>query len=192
MDGYQFAAAIFQSLVSLAWPVALVIAVALFRGRLSQLLPLLRVKHKDTEISFRLDQAEQELKQIPPPEPAVPALPPTPEEKTRFEQIADISPRAAILEKRSDLEQTITKLAEPYILQHSPGSGKSHTLLEAIRVLRKEKIIDDKTSAVLDDLRVIGNQAAHQPEEPSVNNKVTALRFGKLVDTLLQYMQFLL
>jgi hypothetical protein len=191
MDGYQFIAALVQSLVSLAWPAAFVIAVALFRGRLTQLLPFLRLKHKDTEVSFRLDQAEQEIRQIPPPAPAALPVEPTPEEKTRFEQIADLSPRAAILEKRSDLEQTITRLAEPYFVQHAPGSGKSQSLLEAIRVLRKQGIIDDKTSALLDDLRVIGNQAAHQPDEPSVNSKVTALRFGKLVDTVLQYLQIL-
>jgi hypothetical protein len=189
VDGYQFIAAILQSLASLAWPAAFVIAVALFRGRLSQLLPLLRVKHKDLEVSFRLDKAEQELKQIHPPAPPTLPPPPTPEEKTRFEQVADISPRAAILEKRADLEQTIRQVADPYFLKLGPGSGKSHTLLESIRLLRQEGIIDDKTSALLEDLRVIGNRAAHEPEEPSVNSKVTALRFGKLVDTVLRYVQ---
>jgi Domain of unknown function (DUF4145) len=191
MDGYQFIAAIVQSLVALAWPVAFVIAVALFRGRLTQLLPFLRLKHKETEFSFRLDQAENEIKQIPRPALDNEVIEPTPEEKTRYEQIAEISPRAAILEKRSDLEQTINTIAQPYLIRHAQGSGKSHTLLEAIRVLRKEKIIDETTSALLDDLRAIGNQAAHQPNEPAVNNKVAALRFGKLVDTLIQYMNSL-
>jgi Domain of unknown function (DUF4145) len=191
VNGYQFIASIFQSLVSLAWPVAFVIAVALFRGRLTQLLPLLRLKHKDTEVSFRLDQAEQEIRQIPSPAPTAPKLAPaTPEEKTRFEQIVEISPRAAILEKRTDLEEAINQLAEPHFVQMGTGSGKSRTLLEATRVLREQGIIDDKTSALLDDLRVIGNQAAHEPEERV--NKVTALRFGKLVDTLVQYLTLLL
>lgn len=193
VDGYQLIASLVQSLVSLAWPLAFVIAVALFRGRLAQLLPFLRLKHKDTEVSFRLDQAEQEIKQISTPAPAAPKLaPPTPEEKTRFEQIVDLSPRAAILEKRTDLEETIKQLAEPHFIQMAGGSGKSRTLLEAIRVLREQRIIDDRTSALLDDLRVIGNQAAHEPHEPAVNNKTTALRFGKLVDTLITYLTLLI
>ena len=59
MDGYQFSAAIVQSIVSLAWPAAFIGAVWLFRGRLMELLPLLKLKHKETEISFRLEQAER-------------------------------------------------------------------------------------------------------------------------------------
>jgi hypothetical protein len=195
MDGYQFIAAIFQSLVSLlvslAWPAAFVIAVALFRGRLSQLLPLLRLKHKDTEVSFRLDQAEKEVLQIPSPPPAASPLGPTPEEATRFEQIAAISPRAAILEKRTDLEQTIKKLAEPYLNELQPQVSRPQTLRDSIRILRKQGIIDDKASALLDDLRVIGNQAAHEPDTEAVNSKVTAIRFGKLVDTVLRYVTML-
>jgi len=58
MDGYQVFASIFQSLVSLAWPVAFVIAVMLFHDRLRSLSPLLRVKQKDLEASFRLEEAE--------------------------------------------------------------------------------------------------------------------------------------
>jgi hypothetical protein len=105
MDGYQFSAAIFSSLVSLAWPAALVICVLLFRERLRTLLPFLRLKHKDTEVSFRLDQAEKESAQIdlqPTPE-----LEPTPEEKSRFEKVVEHSPRAAIREKRAELEQVM-------------------------------------------------------------------------------------
>jgi hypothetical protein len=51
MDGYQFIASFFQSLVSLAWPAALLIAVLLFRERLRSLLPLLRVKSLRNVIS---------------------------------------------------------------------------------------------------------------------------------------------
>lgn len=192
MDGYQFIAAITQSLVSMAWPVAFVISVALFRGRLTQLLPFLRFKHKETEISFRLDQAEIEVKQIPVPIPANPPIEPTPEEKSRYEQIAELSPRAAILEKRSELEQTLHAVAQPYLPEHKRESGRGVSLLESIRVLRQAKIIDETTSALLDDLRAIGNQAAHRPNEPEVNEKKTALRFGKLVDTLIQYMNMLI
>jgi hypothetical protein len=95
MDGYQFIA-IFQSVVSLAWPAAVFGSVWLFRDKLRTLLPLLRMKYKDLDLSFRLDEAEREAAKIPPTPPS-PDLEPTPEEKTRFERLARISPRAADL-----------------------------------------------------------------------------------------------
>jgi Domain of unknown function (DUF4145) len=180
MDGYQFTAAMFQSLVSLAWPASVVAAVWLFREKLTELLPRLRLKHKETEVSFRLEQAEKESAQIAKPPPS-PELLPTPEEKSRFEKVAEHSPRAAILEKRADLEQALRIVAEPYLTETSPRSLKSMSLTTAIRVLRNHNIIDENTSALLDDLRSIGNRAAHSSD----GNEFTtaeAMRFGKLTD----------
>src|SRR2546430_842534 len=113
MDGYQFISSILQSLGSLAWPISFVIAVWLFREKLNSLLPLLRMKYKDLDVSFRLDQAEKEAAQIPKAPPS-PDLDPTPEEKSRYEKIAEHSPRAAILEKRAELEQVLRSVAEPH------------------------------------------------------------------------------
>ena len=177
MDGYQFSAAIFSSLVSLAWPAALVICVLLFRERLRTLLPFLRLKHKDTEVSFRLDQAEKESAQIdlqPTPE-----LEPTPEEKSRFEKVVEHSPRAAILEKRAELEQAMRAIAEPYWQGTTTSSPRSMSLTTSIRILRKQGVIDERTSALLDDLRTIGNQAAHS-SDGSEFTKEEALRLSGL------------
>ena len=56
MDGYQFIASIiqtlFQTLAAFAWPVAFFGAVWLFRKELTRLLPFLRFKYKDWEMSF--------------------------------------------------------------------------------------------------------------------------------------------
>jgi len=141
MDGYQFIAAIFQSLISLAWPAALVVCVLLFREKLNALLPLLRMKYKDLDISFRLDKAEEEAAALPPPPPDV-AVPsePTPEEESRFEQIAEISPRAAIVDLRRELEQAVVAAAEQHGLQGSPS--KQLTLATATRLLRNNGIIN--------------------------------------------------
>jgi Domain of unknown function (DUF4145) len=189
MDGYQFLASILQSLVSLAWPIAFVIAVALFREKLTQLLPFLRVKLKDTEVSFRLDQAEKESAQIPKAPPS-PDLEPTPEEKSRYERIAEHSPRAAILEKRAELEQVLRSVAEPYLTETSPRSWKTLSLTSAIRVLRNHKVIDEKTSALLDDLRTIGNRAAHRADGNEFT-KDEAIRFGKLADDTIALIRLL-
>ena len=166
---------------------SLVVCVLLFRERLRTLLPLLKLKHKDTEISFRLEQAEKESAQIAPPPPS-PDLEPTPEEKSRFEKVAEHSPRAAILEKRADLEQAMRAVAEPYWAGTSVSSPRNMTLTTAIRILRKHGIIDEKTSALLDDLRTIGNQAAHSADGTEFT-KESALRFGKLTDDVIGYVR---
>jgi hypothetical protein len=191
MDGYQFIAAMFQTVVSLAWPFAVVICVWLFRERLRTLLPLLRLKHKDTEISFRLEQAEEESAKID-LQPSSPDLQPTPEEKTRFEKVAEHSPRAAILEKRAELEQVLRSIALSFWAgaTTSQPSLRSMSLTASIRILRNEGIIDERTSALLDDLRAIGNQAAHS-EDGTQFTKDEALRFGKLADNAIAHVRSL-
>jgi hypothetical protein len=187
MDGYQFTASIFQSLVSLAWPAALVACVWLFREKLSALLPLLRMKYKDFDVSFRLEQAEKEAAEIPPP-PTSPDLEPTPEEKSRFEKVAEHSPRAAILEKRYELEQVLKSAAEPFVSSSIAKSWKTLPVTTAVRALRLKNLIDERTSALLDDLRAIGNRAAHSRggEEFTTDE---ALRFGKLTDEAIALIQ---
>jgi hypothetical protein len=189
VDGYEFIASILQSLVSLAWPAAFLVAVWLFREKLIELLPRLKLKHKDTEVSFILDQAEKESAQIPKPPPS-PDLEPTPEEKSRFEKVAEHSPRAAILEKRAELEQALRSIAEPYIVATNNRSWKSMPLTSAIRILRNQNIIDETTSALLDDLRSIGNRAAHSADGSEFTT-AEALRFGKLTDDTLAYIRLL-
>lgn len=156
MDGYQFAASIVQSIVSLAWPVAIVACVWLFRERIGALLPLLRVKHADWEMSFRLDKAEKEAEAL---SPTAEVAPPTPEENSRFDQIATLSPRAAILESRAGLEEAVRGFA------NSVGMSDARPLGVIIRDLRKNELIDHHTSAILDDLRVVGNTAAHSTDK---------------------------
>jgi Domain of unknown function (DUF4145) len=133
-----------------------------------------------------LEQAELEVRQIasPPPDPG---QEPTPEETTRYERVAEHSPRAAILEKRAELEQGIRAIAEPYFMRTAAKPGKL-TFLTSVRLLRKDGIIDDRTSALLDDLRVIGNRAAHSSDGTEFT-KEEAMRFGKLADDTIRYLQ---
>jgi hypothetical protein len=57
-------------------------------------------------------------------------------------------------------------------------------LTTSIRILRQQGIIDDKTSALLDDLRTIGNRAAH-PQDGASFTVAEALRIGKLTDDVI-------
>jgi hypothetical protein len=189
LDGYQLIAALFQSLVSLAWPAAVFGSVWLFRDKLRTLLPLLRMKYKDFDVSFRLEQAEKEAAQIPKPPPS-PDLEPTPEEKSRFEKIAEHSPRAAILEKRAELEQVLRSVAEPYLTATSPRSWKTLALGSTIRILRKHGVLDERTSALLDDLRAVGNRAAHSADD-SEFTFAEAIQFGKLTDEAISLVRML-
>jgi hypothetical protein len=61
--------------------------------------------------SFRLDEAEREAKALPPTD-AEHESPATPEELSRFDQIAKLSPRAAILEYRVKLEEVLREFAQ--------------------------------------------------------------------------------
>lgn len=179
MDGYQFIASIFQSLVSLAWPTAFVVAVALFRGKLTELLPALRVKRGEWEASFQLDQAEKEAAQLPPPPPGAEPQTPTAEETSKFDRLVAISPRAAILDLRSSIEESVRALAEAR-WPDKPYRGMWTT----IRELKNAEAVDSKTYALLDDLRVIGNAAAH----PSTSTSFTeddAYRFRSLAEQII-------
>ncbi len=180
MDGYQFTSAIFQSLVSLAWPAAVFGSVYLFRDKLKELLPLLRAKHKEFEISFRLEQAEKEAAALA-PIPETPETQPTAEEKGKFEELAELSPRAAILELRYQLKEAVRTFAAHVGVDLS---SRTTTLGGLTRLLRNNELIDQNTSALLDDLRALGNTAAHSSD--AVLSKDDAMRFGALAETLIK------
>jgi hypothetical protein len=175
MDGYQFTASIFSSLVSLAWPGAFAFAVWLFREKLKSLLPLLRMKYKDFDVSFRLEQAEKEAALLPPSLDIAEAEP-TPEEKSKFEQLAELSPRAAILEVRTDIEEAVRSLAKSAKLL----SPRVQSMLGLTRLLRSREVINPQTSALLDDLRALGNNAAHSSDAEFTQED--ALRYRSLAD----------
>jgi hypothetical protein len=137
MDGYQFIASLVQSIASLAWPAALVLIVLIFREKFRELLPLLRVKHKDIEVSFRLAQAEKEAAALPEVPPAPDGAKPTPEERSRFDQLVEASPRAAIAETRAEIEQAIHSLARRHGVTASKGASNM-----MIRLLRSTNVID--------------------------------------------------
>ncbi len=54
MNWLDFIASMFGSLVKLAWPAAAFGSVWVFRNRIEALLPNLKLKYKDFDVSFRL------------------------------------------------------------------------------------------------------------------------------------------
>jgi hypothetical protein len=68
-------------------------------------------------------------------------------------------------------------------------STRVQGVLGMIRLLRSNKIIDPQTSGLLDDLRAIGNQAAHNPQ--ASYTKADALRFKDLADQVISQLEFM-
>ena len=186
MDGYQFFASLFQSLTSVAWPAVTLACVWLLRDKLIALLPLLKMKYKDKDneidISFRLDKAEKEAKALPAPESGQEEVPATktPEERSRFEQLVEISPRAAIAEIGREIEDVVINLAKEKRL---PTGVVPFSFTSATRSLRTADIIDKHTSAMIDDLRAIRNVAVHAGNTEFASED--AIRFRNLADQLL-------
>ena len=183
MDWLQFFADVIRSLASLAWPAALIVAVWMFREKITELLPLVRLKYKDLDVSFLLTQAEQDAAELP-ATGATGASGATPEETDKFSRLARISPRAAIVERRAELEDALVKYATVRGMELPRGG-----ILQLTRELRKNDLIDQPTSATLDDLRVIGNAAAHANAAELTESD--AQRFRELSDRVMHYLQFL-
>lgn len=176
MNLYQFIASLIGSL---AWPIAIAFIFVLFRKELRAILPRMRVKYGEVDISVRLEEAEKEAAKSP---VTVLAEAPTPtqEEKEKFEKIAELSPRAAILELRNELQGTLTDFAlNKGVIFKPPRNALGYM----VRVLRNDAMIDAETSSILDDLRVVGNTAAHDDRADITH--ADAMRYKSLVEVVL-------
>jgi hypothetical protein len=182
MDGYQLTAVIFQSIAAFAWPIALLIVAAMFRTKLAELLPNLRGKYKDVEFWFQFwfQKAEAEAKALTPsPQKFDLAPAEVVEQLERFDQIAKISPQAAMLELRALLDERLRSLAEAHGIEKG---GRPPSMLGAIRGLQSRGVIDQPTAALLQDLRSMGNTAAHATDAFSLSD---AIRYRRLVEQVL-------
>lgn len=186
MDYLQFAAAVIESLVkllsSLAWPAAVIAIVWILRERFSQILPFLKIKYSGAEVSFELDKAEKKAAELPVADAAkTPATPPIDDV---FERMVKLSPRAAVLEKRTRLEialrQALERLSK--INKMMPILVPAQNLASLAKAFADSGYIDRETLALLNDLRVLGNKAAHMPEEWTGEE---AHRYGALADQVI-------
>jgi hypothetical protein len=141
---------------------------------------LLRLKYKDLDMSFRLDQAELEAKAIPKADQA-PA--PTKEETDKFTQLAKISPNSAIAEKSREIEETLFAYGQAQGISDQRYRG----WLAWTRELRNKQLIDSATAALLDDLRAVRNNAVHGGRNEL--SEEDAHRFGALADQLIASLQ---
>src|ERR1044072_10045128 len=113
MTWLQFFADVIKSLTSLAWPVAIVIIVWMFRSRLTELLPFLDLSYKDFRLSLR--KTEKKSEALPEPEGAK-----APPEDDEFEKLLKVSPVAALTHVRQKLDGSLIAYAERRGLSRIP------------------------------------------------------------------------
>lgn len=170
MSWLEFIASIVGSLVALAWPAAIVASVWLFRKEIRRLLPMLKLRHGDTEVSFRLEDAERTIEQLPPQQPEEKPLP---EEIDKFAELARLSPRSAVLQLRREVEEILKREAREHHIQFT-------STRQVMRVLRSRNLIGSIAASLLDDVLAIGNVAAHESSAPFSTKD--AIRYREIVD----------
>ena len=161
MGWLDFIASIFGSLVKLGWPATIAFSVWLFRNKIEELLPYLRIKYKDIDVSLaRAEQTAAALPPPPPPPPDVVEVEHKEEENFRFERFAEYSPRGAIAAMRIEVESAVRDLYQS-LPNTEALAGRKPSMAEMTRLLRKSQKLSSGTLLLLDEIRLIGNQAVH-------------------------------
>jgi hypothetical protein len=168
---------IVQLIVGIAWPAATVWVVYILRREVKALLLRLSIfKYGDLEAKFESSLAEAEAKFL---TIGATKLQPTAlkiEDSTRYEQlcrIADVSPRAAILEAWILIETAAAKSGAVQGINIARINVPMH-----IDQLIRSNLLPKDSVELVKKLRTIRNQAAHLPD--FTVSKADALRFLEL------------
>ena len=147
---------------ALAWPVAAIWLGYLFRAEVRQLLSRVsQVKYKELEAKFDegLAAAEAHVQEVPKAHAQMAPPDETLSQLDQLRRIADVSPRAAILEAWMLIESAAMDvgLATGVVTQRvTPRS--------IIDVLARSEHIPESNLALISRLRQLRNQAAHLPD----------------------------
>lgn len=149
-------------IIGIAWPVVVIWIAYLFKSELRTLLHRMsQLKYKDVEAKFetRLAEAEAKVSTI---EQIAPSEPPRPEITSKLEsllRIADVSPRAAIMEAWVLIEEVAGKSG--FVQGAAIPRVNPHLFAEELVRLGK---LPKGSDSLLDQMRRLRNQAAHLPE----------------------------
>lgn len=163
---------------ALAWPVAVIICVALLRQPLSQLVPLLRkLKYRELELEFEQQVKELENKVSVAVPAAVAAEDVEPED--RVLELVEISPRAAVIEACRSVEATAYEAARRHKLELPKP-----TLLSAIKTLESANLINSTQFSALNVVRHVRNTAAHDSDiQISRRDALEVVRLAKVLES---------
>ena len=158
MNGLEFIASIIDSL---AWPASLFGVIFLFRARVAELIPFIgKLKYKEFELEFRESMRElgAEAKALegegaeePPEDPSV---------ADQLYALAELSPRAAILEAWLNVE------SHAAMALRSRGIATDEELrklapMRLARLIESTTALNDEELKIFHKLRELRNQAVH-------------------------------
>jgi hypothetical protein len=175
MDILSFIASLVQSL---AWPAAVALIAFMFRRSLTNLIPgLKRLKFKDVELEFgrQLEVIKQELgptlERVPVPQIDQPrlALPEPKGTAQYYRSLAEISPRAAILEAWLGFELAANAAYE----LAAPSPRRVVSMPRLFDVLGEAELLTRPEVDALTRLRALRNEVVHGPE-PALSVDVIA------------------
>ena len=163
MDALTFIASLVQSL---AWPCVVLGVLLLVRKELPDILRSLRkLKFKDVELEFgeaARALAEETRRAVPPATGEAVLLGQTQDSiANRLDAIAEISPRAAILEAWLHVEATAANFIR---LKTAAPSSSTPGPLRLLEGLRRAGILTPPQEAAFEQLRHLRNEAVHAPE----------------------------
>jgi hypothetical protein len=151
---------------ALAWPFSSIIIAILFRHELrtaASRLSSLSFKGLKADFKQEIENLAKDVEELPPPEQTMEiserTIPGTSDYETLF-RIAEISPRAAILEAWRDIE-VITKQVTDILKISIRGQIAG---VKAIRELVSKGIMPASSISVYERLRTIRSKAAHAPD----------------------------
>ena len=163
MDGLTFTSNIMSTL---AWPVTVIILFLILRKELPNIAKSIKkFKYKDVELEF--GAAAQAVAQD--AKVSLPASKSSGDIKSRLDAIAEISPRAAILESWMQVEAAAAEVV------HKKGLNASIPMLgpsRLISALKKEQILNGKQILIFEQLRVLRNEAVHVHDAEFTNAAV--------------------
>jgi len=159
MDWLTFFVRIIEALT---WPSTVLAVVLLLKTQVIALFPFLkRLKAGPVEAEFER-QVEEIKNEAPWQLPSPDRLPLVDARRQQLIQIAQINPRAAILDAWQGIEFAVKKAGLQRIIG-SPAPDISSPL-RVVRALAQEQIIGPEEVSLFHDLRGLRNQATHAPD----------------------------
>lgn len=152
-----------------AWPLAAITIALIFRQQLRALLSRIR-KGKVGPAEFEFEQEVKELTEQAPLQSTPPEI------STPTVTLATTNPRAAILDAWLGVESSIKRLAYNSGLPTQIGHRNPSTIM---REIEKNGILQSNDVALFNDLRVLRNQATHDPDfSPSPESVVNYVQLA--------------
>lgn len=174
-----------EAIKALSWPITVVLIIYLLRKPLSELIPLLRkLKYKELELDFGKqikELSEKATKELPVVE-KIDLV--TEEVGEHLTEIAQVAPRAAIIEAWIELEKAAIAALEKRSFKATSRELRTPRLLEASLI--KAEILDKNKITIFSDLRRLRNAAAHAYEFALEPN--TAIEYVDLSIRLIEYL----